>query len=123
MNRTKWAIFIAMASGTFAVTAYAETKQNPFTPSAYEYGNYDYYSQISAPAAQAPPAPTTPAPAQAPAPAASAPACGCESSCNAAPSCGCNNSCGCNTCCDCNGCCHEKLGHLCCCCPKLSPCF
>src|SRR6185436_3834841 len=37
-------------------------------------------------------------------------------------SCGCN-SCGCNTCCDCNGCCHEKLGHLCCCCPKLHPCF
>ena len=55
MNRTKWAIFIAMASGTFAATAYAETKQSPFTPSAYEYGNYDYYSQISAPAAQAPP--------------------------------------------------------------------
>jgi hypothetical protein len=125
MNRTKWAIFIAMASGTFAATAYAETKQSPFTPSAYEYGNYDYYSQISAPAAQAPPAPTTPAPAPAPAPAASAPACGCESSCNAAPSCGCNSSCGCgcNTCCDCNGCCHEKLGHLCCCCPKLHPCF
>ena len=55
MNRTKWAIFIAMAGGTFAATAYAETKQSPFTPSAYEYGNYDYYSQISAPAAQAPP--------------------------------------------------------------------
>jgi hypothetical protein len=110
MTRSIPAITIALA-GLLAPAAFADTSSHAIAPSAYEYGNYDYYS-VAQPAA---PAPTNPAPAT-PAPAATD-----NGTCNAAASgsttC---NSCGCDTCCDC---CHEKLPHLLHCCWKLEPCF
>jgi len=118
MNRTKLAIVIAVAGGFSAAVAHAQSR--PLTPTAYEYGNYDYYSTAAAQAAQPAPAPAPAPAADAAAPAAScnAAAPGCEA---AAPSC--SNGCGCDTCCDCNGCCHEKLPHWLHCDCKLKPCF
>src|SRR5262249_21506786 len=116
MNRTKLAIVIAVAGGLSAATAHAQSR--PLTPTAFEYGNYDYYSTAAAQTAQ--PAPAAAAPAPAPAPDSAAPAA--APGCDAAPSPRSSNGCG-NTCCDCNGCCHEKLPHWLCCNCKLHPCF
>jgi hypothetical protein len=140
MNCTKWAIVIAMAGGLTTAAAFADQPTHSFTPSAYEYGNYDYYNaaQQAAPAAPAPAAPAQAAPAApaAPAPDAAAGSASCSdsNSCNAAAP-ACENSCnaaapscsnGCNSCsngCGCDECCHEKLPHLLHCCCKLEPCF
>lgn len=122
MNVSKLAMVIVVAGGFTAAVAYAETRSA--TPSAYEYGNYDYYNTAATqPAAPAAPAPA--APAEAPSTAAScaasdAPSCGCAAASDSCSSC---NSCGCNTCTDCNGCCHEKLPHWLCCDCKLKPCY
>ncbi len=53
MKSTRMAMVIALAYGLPAAVAYAQTSSRTFTPSAYEYGNYDYYnaSQPAAPAA------------------------------------------------------------------------
>src|SRR5215472_4621544 len=99
MSRVALAIALA---GLLAPAAVADTSSHAIAPSAYEYGNYDYYS-VAQPAAPAPanPAPATPAPAAAD-----------NGTCSAAPSgCATCNSGGCDSCCDCNGCCHEKLPH------------
>src|SRR5262245_42913520 len=110
MSRSIPAISIALA-GLLAPATFADTSSHAIAPSAYEYGNYDYYS-VAQPAA---PAPTNPAPAT-PAPAATD-----NGTCNAAASgsAACN-SCGCDTCCDC---CHQRLPHLLHCCWRLEPCF
>jgi len=127
MIRNKAAMALALIGGLYTNVALAVTGSHLATPSAYEYGNYDYYnaSQQSAPAA-----PSAPAPA--PASSCSNAVASTETSCNAAaPSCssggGCaacgDNGCGCDTCTDCNGCCHEKLPHWLHCSCKLQPCF
>ncbi|HEY2827805.1 MAG TPA: porin [Pirellulales bacterium] len=127
MYRTKLAMMIAFAGGFSVAVVFADTTSHMVTPSAYEYGNYDYYNASQSAA------PTTPA---APAPVASADSCSnaapAEMNCSAAPassSSGCaacgnsRSSCGCDTGCDCDGCCHEKLPHCLHCCCKLHPCF
>ena len=136
MNVSKLAIVIAVASGCCAA-AKAETMTRTATPSAYEYGNYDYYNT----AATQPAAPRTRS--------------------GTGRSSGDSGQqrlqrfielqrrvelqqlraelrlrqlvqlrqfvrlrfygCGCNTCCDCNGCCHEKLGALVLLLPDVAP--
>src|SRR5262245_17123369 len=66
MKSTKLAIFVAVACGVPASLVYAQGQSRPFTPSAYEYGNYDYYNTAQPTPAPAPGAAPAPAPAPAP---------------------------------------------------------
>src|ERR1051326_8940236 len=106
MSRSAPAIALAVAS-LLASAGFADTSSHSVAPSAYEYGNYDYYSTAQ-------PAAPAPAPAQA------APAADNSAGGIAASGCAECSNCGCDTCGDC---CHEKLPHLLHCDCKLHPCF
>ncbi len=55
MSCTKMAIVIVVVGGMTATVAHAQTTQShPATPSAYEYGNYDYYNTAAQQTAPAP---------------------------------------------------------------------